>query len=52
MKLKSLKHIDTLNKEELVFVNGGTSLVHSKKNDTRQDSDRSDGQGCIPPFNQ
>lgn len=48
MKLKSLDNIETINKEELVFVNGGTSLSynHTRGNDTlRNDSLRQDGDG-------
>jgi|TARA_B110000908_G_scaffold139638_1_gene166396 hypothetical protein len=48
MKLKSLKNIETINKEELVFVTGGTSLSynHTRGHDTlRNDSLRQDGGG-------
>ncbi|WP_408045659.1 hypothetical protein [Tenacibaculum litopenaei] len=51
MKLKSLKNEIILNSEELYFISGGTATTESKKNDiNHNDSDRSDGGGCIPPF--
>jgi hypothetical protein len=48
MKLKSLKNIEPINKEELVFVTGGTSLSynHTRGHDTlRNDSLRQDWGG-------
>lgn len=50
MKLTTLNITERLNTEELVFISGGTAVT-SKKNDTRHDSDRSDGSGCTPPHN-
>jgi hypothetical protein len=52
MKLKSLEKNIILNKEELNFITGGSSATVSKKNDIKTDSDRTDGGGCIPPYNQ
>ena len=43
MKLKSLNKIETINKEELVFVNGGTSKgpgYNTCNQDTRKDDVR------------
>jgi hypothetical protein len=48
MKLTSLKHIEKINEEDLVFVNGGTSFSynHTRGHDTlRNDSLRQDGGG-------
>ncbi|WP_408045657.1 hypothetical protein [Tenacibaculum litopenaei] len=48
MKLTSLKHIEKINEEDLVFVNGGASFSynHTRGHDTlRNDSLRQDGGG-------
>lgn len=55
MKLTSLKEIKILNKEELMFVNGGTSLSynHTRGHDTlNNDSLRQDGGGSTNQINQ
>lgn len=55
MKSKSLKKSETLNKEELVFVNGGTGLSynHTRGHDTlNNDSLRQDGECPIVQINQ
>lgn len=55
MKLKSLKKMEILNNEDLLFINGGTSLSynHTRGHDTlHNDSLKQDGGGSTDQINQ